>query len=234
VTEELGTQDVGGEPTNRDEAQAAMNAAIGKSIADSEMQHVNPAGFRVLQAEIRKHAATVAGYDNAAAEAKDAADMERILGDDAGLSVAECRARAEELLRTPGYVEQTPGAMTEEARANLTAKIHALHQVAEGAVDAIDAEEELRRLQALGIDGADDFDLTGIEPWEVRGLHMQRLHAEGDLSAVALLLDDAMSDLETTPESRALLAQFSAANVDRGLRERISQALIEWIYSQHA
>ena len=49
------------------------------------------------------------------------------LGEDAGLSPAECIARAAELMKTPGYLA---GTLPSREREHLTRRIHALHVVA--------------------------------------------------------------------------------------------------------
>ena len=60
---------------------------------------------------------------------REAEELEADLGDDAGLSPAECFVRAKELLHTPGYIAGT-GTLLPAERERLTRRIHALHVVA--------------------------------------------------------------------------------------------------------
>ena len=218
------------ETVTRDEAQTAMTDLIAESIAAPNMETENPAEFRLLQDKIRRHARIVCERDEASASA----DLQERLGEDANLSPADCVARAKELMRTPGYITEEPGVLSEAERAKLRVRIHALYQAAEKSPpDAGEAAEELRRLAVLGVEEADDFDLTGIQPWEIRGLRAQRLLVEGDHASLTPVLEAMLQDVEATPASIDMFRQFASSDIDPDLRGRIARTLVEWIYAAH-
>ena len=113
------------------------------------------------------NAATRAGDEDAAHEADEAELREALADEEPCFSREECLARAAALLRTPGYVLNTPGAMLDADRERIRKKVHALTMIAERAgaeEQRIAAEERIAAKQAsaeaLEADGDD-----GAEAW---------------------------------------------------------------------
>jgi len=184
--------------------------------------------FGALQRVVRE------GEAGAQAE-RSAAELAEALGEDAGLSPAESRARAKELLSTPGFVTQSPGVMSEEKRGALTRKIHALYQVA---APVMGVAEDLARLKALDVEGAADFDIENVqEPWQAAGLKMQRLLAEKNFGRLKPLIEMGMRDVQAPPEIRALFQRFTEAVETAAPLEHtadLAYALLAFFYDAHA
>jgi len=69
----------------------------------------------------------IAQAENDVEAERAAREREAALGEDVNLTPAECLDRAEELMKTPGYLA---GTLPSREREHLTKKIHALHQAA--------------------------------------------------------------------------------------------------------
>jgi len=134
-----------------EDAQKLLNVYKATILGDSAHPYNDPQhpqhedavrAFRELNAIVRQGEAD-------AASAAGLADLEDALGpDDAGLSPDECRKRAADLLKIPGYVTHERGevALTDGERERIRRKIHALHIVAEaggaGQADAADDDDD--------------------------------------------------------------------------------------------
>jgi len=124
-----------------DEARRAANKFRADILADRDHPYNDPA--HPQHADFSAHFRQLYGIINegeadAQADAT-AQELAEALGEDAGLSPAECLARAKELLLTPGYVTGT-GTLSSGDREKLTRKIHALHTVARQETSALNTE----------------------------------------------------------------------------------------------
>jgi len=132
------------------EARAALKKLKAEIVADrdhpllAENHFQHEAALRVFR-ELTE--ITQAGDDGADHEAR-AAFLADALSDEAPCATPEeCRKRAADLLKTPGYVthERGESVLTDGEREKIRRKIHALHIVADGGgagqADAADADD---------------------------------------------------------------------------------------------
>lgn len=96
------------------------------------------------------------------------------------------------------------------------------------------AAEELARLQALGVEGIEGFDIENVEAWQVDGLRMQRLRAEGDFMALAPMIKTALAEIETTLKIRDLFRLFEEADSTSELKADLAEGLLSFFYDAHA
>jgi len=94
-----------------------------------------------------------------------------------------------------------------------------------------EAAEEMARLVELGF--TEDEIPDDLQPWQVKGLRMQRLLAEKDFTALASLMEQELAII-ATPESRSTFRRFAQADFDPDLKISLANLLLEWTFAAHS